>query len=342
MATNGPWARQYDLSYDKIIKRTLDRSDELTVRFINGLFGGGIPLDAKVEWLDKESVDDEYKALVADFYPRIGGRMYSVEVEQDGGGDMALRVFRYALGGALRHNMASGASWLNVTFPHPCVVFLRSGPNAPRELMWKMEFFDGQSVELRVPSIRLAEMSVEEIAERDLFPVGQFYLRTFEPLTERKLDGFAEAGRRLMAALKAAMERGAVPSHVAAEMQDVIRKTAENAMAKSKMEVDLAMHTSIIETLPWIDYGEVFDQIEARGRAAGEAAGRAEGRAEGEERERAKWRGAVADRDAALADREAEIARLRALLGGRGRLRRAEGAAKRGARALPRPPGTRG
>jgi hypothetical protein len=81
--------------------------------------------------------------------------------------------------------------------------------------MWKMEFFDGQSVELRAPPIRLAEM------------------------------------------------------------QGVIRKTAENAMAKSKMEAGLAMHTSIIETLPWIDCGEVFDQIEARGRAAGEAAGRA-------------------------------------------------------------------
>jgi hypothetical protein len=32
-------------------------------------------------------------------------------------------------------------------------------------------------------------------------------------------------------------------------------------------------------------------------------------------KERAKWRGIVADKDAALADKEAEIARLRALLG---------------------------
>jgi hypothetical protein len=48
MATNGPWARQYDLSYDKIIKRTPDRCDELTARFIKGLFGGGIPLDAAI------------------------------------------------------------------------------------------------------------------------------------------------------------------------------------------------------------------------------------------------------------------------------------------------------
>jgi hypothetical protein len=31
------------------------------------------------------------------------------------------------------------------------------------------------------------------------------------------------------------------------------------------------MHANIIETLPWIGCGEVFGQVEARGRAAGEA-----------------------------------------------------------------------
>ncbi|MDR1603348.1 MAG: hypothetical protein LBS10_00955, partial [Gracilibacteraceae bacterium] len=118
-------AVRYDLSYDKIIKRTLDRSDELTVRFVNGLFGDDIPLDAKVEWLDKENVDDEYRLLVADFYPRIDGRMYSVEIEQDDKGGMALRVFRYALGGALRHNTVAEHSRLKIAFPHPCVVFLK-------------------------------------------------------------------------------------------------------------------------------------------------------------------------------------------------------------------------
>jgi hypothetical protein len=47
----------------------------------------------------KENVDDEYKAIVADFYPRIAGQMYSIEVEQDDRGGMAVRIFKYVLAG---------------------------------------------------------------------------------------------------------------------------------------------------------------------------------------------------------------------------------------------------
>jgi hypothetical protein len=276
MIIKGIEVKQYDLSYDKIIKRTLDQSDELTVRFVNGLFGDDLPLDAKVEWLDKESVDDEYKALVADFYPRINGRMYSVEAEQDDNGDMALRVFRYALGGALRHNTAADDSRLKITFPHPCVIFLKSGANTPRRLTWEIEFFDGQSVTLRIPSIRLAELSVDEIVARGLLPIGQFYLRTFEPLTKHGIEGFAEAAAKLLTELKEAAERGTVPHHLAVEMQDTIRKTAENVIVKSNTEVDMNINADILETLPWIDYGDLFEKLEARGRTEGRAEGKTE------------------------------------------------------------------
>ena len=75
----------HQLSYDKIIKRTLDENPELTIRFINGLFGDSIPLNATVEWLDKETINDNQSSIIADFYPRIGGKMYCIEIEQEGG-----------------------------------------------------------------------------------------------------------------------------------------------------------------------------------------------------------------------------------------------------------------
>jgi len=70
---NGIEVQPHELSYDKIIKNTLAQSDELTIRFINGLFGDSIPLDAPVAWLDKESVNDKHTAFVADFYPTLEG-----------------------------------------------------------------------------------------------------------------------------------------------------------------------------------------------------------------------------------------------------------------------------
>jgi len=271
MIIDGIEVRQHQLSYDKIIKNTLAQSDEMTIRFINGLLGENIPLDATVEWLDKESVTDKHTAIVADFYPKIDGKMYSIEIEQADTGDMAVRVFKYAVGGAMLHSMTATKAELNITFPQPCVVFLSSTKNTPQTLAWNIEFFDGQRVTLQVPVIRLAELSVEEIAERDLLPIGQFYLRTFETLTEGKAERFREAAAALLTALRIAIECEKVPFHVGVQMQDTIRKTMENTIIKSKQEVGFTMTTNIVETLPWIDYRAVFAQFEERGKAEGKA-----------------------------------------------------------------------
>jgi hypothetical protein len=276
MITNGLEAQKNELSYDKIIKHTLAQSDEMTVRFINGLFRDNIPLDAPVTWLDKESVNDKHTAFVADFYPKIGERMYSIEIEHDDNGDMAVRVFKYAVGGAILHNMTATDASVNITFPQPCVVFLKNTANTPQSLTWNMEFFDGQKVTLAVPVMRLADLSVEEIARRDLFPIGQFYLRTFEPLTKKKTEDFGKAAAALLTELKNAVESKAMPYHIGVEMQHTIRKVWDKCIERAGEEVDLEMTTNIVETLPWIDYEEVFRKLEERGRAEGKAEGKAE------------------------------------------------------------------
>ena len=290
MIINGLEIQQHKLSYDKIIKNTLEQSNEMTIRFINGLLGDDISLDAQVEWLDKESVSDKHTAIVADFYPRIDGKMYSIEIEESDRGDMALRVFRYTVGGAMLHSMTATDAEVNITFPQPCVVFLRSTGNTPAKLTWNVEFFDGQKVALQVPAIRLAELSVREIAERDLLPIGQFYLRTFEVLTESNEASFRDAAASLMEELKNAVEAGAVPYHTGVQMQETIRKTAENIIIKSEQEGGFTMTTNITETLPWVDYREVFTKLEERGRAEGKAEGEAKGRAEGKAEGEAKGR----------------------------------------------------
>jgi hypothetical protein len=288
MIINGTEASQHELSYDKIIKNTLAQSNEMTIRFINGLFDDNIPLTAPVEWLDKESVDNKYSAIVADFYPRIDGKMYAIEIEHDGSGDMAIRVFKYTVGGAMLHSMTSTKAELNITFPQPCVAFLSSTKSTPKELLWNIDFFDGQKVSLKIPTIRLAELSIEEIARRNLLPIGQFYLRTFETLTKSKVEKFIEATKSLLLELKRAVDNGSVPYRIGVQMEGTIRKTFENVVVKSEKEVDLVMTTNITETIPWTDFSEVFDKLEAKGRAEGEARGRAEGEAKGRSEGRAE------------------------------------------------------
>jgi predicted transposase YdaD len=59
-------------------------------------------------------------------------------------------------------------------------------------------------------------------------------------------------------------------------MQETIRRIMENMIHKSGQEVDMTVTANIIETLPWIDYSEVFEKIEERGKAEGKAEGFAE------------------------------------------------------------------
>jgi hypothetical protein len=200
--------------------------------------------------------------------------------------------------------MTATDSELIIKLPQPCVIFLDSKASTPKKLVWKFEFFDGDTKTLEIPTIRMAELSVKEIMKRDLMPIGQFYLRTFEPLTDSKADDFQSAARELLAILKKeAIEHNIIPHHLVFEMQEIIRKTAENALDRANMEVDFDMTTNILETLPWIDYSEVFENLEERARMKGEAKGRAEGKAEGEAKGKAEGK---AERDLEIALRAFE------------------------------------
>ena len=82
--------------------------------------------------------------------------MYAIEIEQDSRGEMADRVLRYTVGGAMFHNMTSTKARIDIALPQPCVVFLKSTRSTPRVLTWNVECFDGQSLKLKIPAIRLA------------------------------------------------------------------------------------------------------------------------------------------------------------------------------------------
>jgi hypothetical protein len=158
---------------------------------------------------------------------------------------------------------------------------LSSTENTPRELTWNMVYFDGQRVTLKVPTIRLSDLSIKEIGERNLLPIGQFYLRTFETLTKDKVGSFLAATKELQSVLRGAVERGDVPYDIALGMQDTIRETIDNAISRSGEEVRATMTEELLETMPWIDYRAVFKEIEERSEARGEARGEKTGTEKG-------------------------------------------------------------
>ncbi|MCL1914910.1 MAG: hypothetical protein FWG10_13820 [Eubacteriaceae bacterium] len=267
--------QQHVLSYDKILKRTLSQDDDLTIRFMNGLLSEEIPLGTSVVWLDKETIHEKYVGIVSDFYPRIGGNLYHIELESDAydSEDIAVRMFKYNVGGAIAHNMSSSKYSLDISFPKSCVIYLKSGKSTPKTIQWNISFFNGQKTELQVPVISLENMSVEDMADNCLFPIGQFYLRTFDPLSNKKIDAFKATAELLIAKLEEAVSKNEIPLHIAIEMQDIIRKTAENTIIRSGKEIKLDIDEKFVETLPWIDFAPLIAEFEERKKEEGRQEG---------------------------------------------------------------------
>ncbi|MDR0490822.1 MAG: hypothetical protein LBH28_06225 [Oscillospiraceae bacterium] len=274
-------AKTRDLSFDKIIKWHLE-DRRTAIQFINGVFFEHIPMDAEVVWLDKETVDAEVKMKVADEYIRIGGRLFGIEFEQDDNADnISMKVFDYSLRGARRYGTTSERGTTIMEFPQVCAIFLRSNANTPDGLKWVFMFPDGQSVTLAVPVIKLEDLSVEEIKRRNLMPIGQFKPRTFEPLNKRNIGEFHATVVELVDALKEGVADGSITQDIAVAMHDSILTQIDEALARTDMEVEEIMVTSIKETFPLTDYRELFREIKEESMAEGEAKGMAEGEAKG-------------------------------------------------------------
>ena len=119
---NGNEISQHELRYDKIIRDTFARNDEITINFINRLFGDSIPLDTPVEWPEKESADDWQTAITADFYLMIDGKVCAFETEQYKNGDIDVRVCMYAKSDKRPHGSVLTKAELNISFSDPCII----------------------------------------------------------------------------------------------------------------------------------------------------------------------------------------------------------------------------
>ena len=61
------------------------------------------------------------------------------------------------------------------------------------------------------------------------------------------------------------------------EMQETIRKTAENTIIRSGKEIMLDIDERFVETLPWIDFAPIIAELEERRKEEGKVEGLREG-----------------------------------------------------------------
>ena len=101
---------------------------------------------------------------------------------------MILRMIEYDFAIGLEYAEKEEGLY-KIRFPHSCVLYLR-GDNPKDCMNLKLVFPDGQSVNYKVPVLRMQWYSLEELLEKNLVMLLPFYIIRYEKLREQlEIDG---------------------------------------------------------------------------------------------------------------------------------------------------------
>ena len=92
---------------------------------------------------------------------------------------MVVRMFEYDFSIALAQAYKTG-NFTEINFPLSAVVYLRKPTNMTDELRLKLNFSDGQSIEYKVPVIKVQEYSLEKIFSKKLWLFLPYYLIRYD------------------------------------------------------------------------------------------------------------------------------------------------------------------
>ncbi len=164
--------------YDKAFKRILTLSEKTVINLINGLFDTDYPTDSKITYNWTEHEDKDLKRTLADSILTINGRdSYHIEAQMTEDEEIVFRFIEYGFGHAYKkRTFISGGE--RMIFPRPCILYLDEGKKdkLPDEYTLIMQFENQGEFEYKVPLVKLQNMSVDELNEKNLIALLPFQL----------------------------------------------------------------------------------------------------------------------------------------------------------------------
>ena len=173
--------------FDDVFQTIKEKMPELVIPLINEAFGTTYALDAPILRGEKEHHTANGK-IITDSYLIIGSRKYHLECQSTEDSTMILRMIEYDFAIGLEYAEKEEGLY-QICFPHSCVLYLR-GDNPKDCMVLKLVFPDGQSVDYKVPVLRMQWYSLEELLEKNLVMLLPFYIIRYEKLREQlEMDG---------------------------------------------------------------------------------------------------------------------------------------------------------
>jgi hypothetical protein len=165
--------------FDVVVKKLMRLSAPAMVRFINGMFGTGYPLDSAVAYPDTTMIAHDYAEQRVDVLIAINeSRYYHIEAMIANDDLMIVRVFEYGYEQALQHSTQEG-DVVTLDFPSVRVLYLEPTPSTPDFEVLRLRFQDGSTHDFRVDSFKLLEHTVEELEAQGLEILLPLYLLKF-------------------------------------------------------------------------------------------------------------------------------------------------------------------
>jgi hypothetical protein len=246
--------QQSKKKYDKYIKEFMDYcSQKNTIRFINRLYGTDLPLDSKVVKLATESNNDGEERR-SDFMIKVGTRVFHIEVESryenSDDVEMIFRMFEYGFRNAYTNRAVDESDTLNMTFPTPLVIYLRSNDKTPSAFTVNLEIPGNKNVSFKVPVKKLADYTPETLIDGNLYALALFYPLKYEALLCKKHTSedelkFLEEATSIIDKVIAENEAGEISTVecvlILSGFEDIFRRVINKAEILEREEVDAFM-----------------------------------------------------------------------------------------------------
>jgi hypothetical protein len=209
---------------DETIKLVFAADRVALIRFINAIFNKSYDTATprftltNADFINSETFD----AIYGDFMFSIDGDFYHIEFQTKYDKTISLRIFSYGAHKALETALSdSDDETVLFIFPQPLVIYLEQNRNISSELNAMLQLPNGQPpVAFKIPIIKMWELSVESLTEKEWYLLLPFTLISYRKKFEREngearfKDEFVSAFRSLMKTISQLSLDGKISSYL--------------------------------------------------------------------------------------------------------------------------------
>ena len=149
--------------FDDVFRTMLEKMPQLIIPLINEVFGTDYPGDISIVQRRNEYYTRN-GAIITDSHLFIADKIYHIECQSTSDSTMVIRMIEYDFAAALEFAEKENGKY-RIYFPQSCVLYLR-GKNGPDFLEMELVMPEGQSMNYRVPVVRVERYTSDMIFRR--------------------------------------------------------------------------------------------------------------------------------------------------------------------------------